>query len=158
MMIAVQILTFVVQLVSWGLAVAFGVWLHRRVPLRSLPWIGAYMVLTIPPLSLLNALLIKHVFGKQTLPLGWSNSITPGAFLVQMTTWNRLFVTIAMLLLTVLFLSDLVFVLSRAGIEPDKKAWRRLLVIRQWSTPVGMAAVMMLLIGQVAAFLLYVFL
>jgi predicted MFS family arabinose efflux permease len=115
-------------------------------------------VLTIPPLSLLNALLIKHVFGKQTLPFGWSNSITPGAFVVQMATWSRLFVTVAMLLLTVLFLSDLVFVLSRAGIEPDKKAWRRLLVIRQWSTPLGLAAIIMILLGHIAGFLLYVFL
>jgi hypothetical protein len=42
-----------------------------------------------------------------------------------------------------------VFLLYRAGIESDKKPLRRLLVIRDWSTPLGLAAVVLTMIGQV---------
>jgi hypothetical protein len=45
-------------------------------------------------------------------------------------------------------LSDVVFLLYRAGIESDKKPLRRLLVVRDWSTPLGLAAVVLTMIGQ----------
>jgi hypothetical protein len=83
--------------------------------------------------------------------------MSQGSFVVQMLTWNRLFSTVATLILTVLVLGDLVFVLAKAGVEPDKKPLLRLLVIRDWSTPLGLAAIVLTVIGQLVAMTLGVF-
>ncbi|HEX8234499.1 MAG TPA: hypothetical protein VF600_00935 [Abditibacteriaceae bacterium] len=157
MIVAAQIVSSILQLVRWGLLVAFGIWLHRRLPLRSLPWAGAYLLLTAAPLMLANTFLLRWLVGKQTLPFGWSSSMSTGAFVTKMITGSRLFGAAAMLILTIMVLSDLIFLLSRAGIEPDRKAVRRLLVLRDWSTPLGLAVIALTVVSQMFSIFLNVF-
>jgi hypothetical protein len=157
MLLAAQILSLTLHLILWGMLAAFGIWLYRRLPLRSLPWAGAYLLLTTLPLAFLNSLIVRGLFGVPTVPFGWSATMSQGSFVVQMLTWNRLFSTVATLILTVLVLGDLVFVLAKAGVEPDKKPLLRLLVIRDWSTPLGLAAIVLTVIGQLVAMTLGVF-
>jgi hypothetical protein len=152
-----QVLSLLLQLVTWGLLVAFGLWLYRRLPLRSLPWAGAYMLLTMPLLEFTNKALFSWFFGKQTLPFGGANAVSRGGLAMQTISWSYLLGAVAGLLLTLLILSDVVFLLARAGIEPDNKSLRRLLMVRQWSTPLGFTLILFTLMAQLLVLLLQIF-
>lgn len=144
----VSILSLILQCMLWGLLAAFGVWVYRRVPLRSLPWIGIYLLLSLPFVSLLNSLLLQQVIDSKTLPFGWSASMSKGDFILQLRLWSSVISTLIKLAITILLLSDCVFLLAKAGVELDRKAVRQLLFVREFSTPLGLFIVSLAIVSQ----------
>ena len=141
MILILSTFTLILQCLLWSVLAAFGVWVYRRVALSSLPWLGVYLLLTLPPLSLGNAWVLQQTVTVKTLPFGWSNAMSKGEFVAQLMLWNNLIGTIIKIAIAIMLLSDMVFLLSQAGVQPDKKAVRMLLLAREFSTPLGLIVV-----------------
>ena len=159
-MVSVSLTLFVAaKLLSWGLIVAFGVWTYRRIDLRSLPWVGAYLAY----LGLVGAVLrpimspiMEQVVEGMDLghvPFGWSL----GEF---MQIWNHggMFMgALARLALVLLVMSDVAFLLSKAGVKVEGRFLSRLLRLRERSTAWGIVMVALMFLGSAIFLLLYLY-
>ena len=76
---------------------------------------------------------------------------------MQLTAWNSLAGTVIKLAIVLLLFSDVMFLLSRAGIQPDNKAVRRLLLVREFSTPIGFFVVFLAIVSQLSVLALRLF-
>ena len=95
------------RLALWSLILASGIWIYRKFKLNSLPWLGAYLVLSVT-LSFATSVIsipIAESTIAQRFPPGWH----PFAILGY---WNRFITDLTQLMLGILILSDILFLLS----------------------------------------------
>jgi len=106
------ILAIVAQLALWGLLLAFGIWVYRRLKLRSLPWLGVYLALSVV-LSFGTPLLKMHIFDAVALrhaadPFVWSL----GEFAATWTYLEALGANLVKVIVALLVLADIAFLLE----------------------------------------------
>ena len=116
------ILTWLIRVIRWAIVFFFGIFLYRKFKLPSLPWIAAYSLAKIVPgifVPFLMGVLLKKgfepLFGEnlyKTLfahfdahPEGYK--LAAGIF-----KWQDLFGGISYLLLTLLVISEVIYIIS----------------------------------------------
>ncbi len=93
------------------LLIAFGIWVYRKIELRSLPWALAYLVLEIVS-SIIFWTLIRPRFPSGHIPLKHISQVTQyTTYLVASTAWAY----VSQLLLALLVLADCAFLINKAG-------------------------------------------
>ncbi len=158
MITALLILTVISTVLLWGLLIAFGVWTHRRFKLKSLTWLILYLVLplVVTPLTASVAQSATEAIVASTkgvYPLGMSL----GTLTATLAYWKTFTVTLAKVVLSILILSDIASVLSRAGIEVEGRFLNRLLRARAKSTSLGIAMIVLMLSGLAIWLPLYLY-
>jgi hypothetical protein len=94
--------------------------------------------------------LMGRIMNAKAVPFGG----TAGNFVVQVNMWGSLIGGTIGVLTALLILSDLAFVLSRTGMELDKEWIRKLLRVRDYSTPLGAAIILLALTTPIVLFVL----
>ncbi len=146
---AVVIFGWCFQCALWGLLIAFGIWLYRRVPVRSLPWLMAYLLLSIL-IGICMPFVMKQIISKPTAPLGWSK----GELVVQWSYGSHAIGVAIDFMILLLLLSDLTFLLQRMGVELDRELIRRLVKVRDHSTLLGIIIICLQLVVPFVAVVL----
>ena len=141
------ILAVASQLALWGLLLAFGIWAYRKLKLRSLPWLGVYLALSVV-LSFGTPILKMHIFDAAASrhaadPFGWSL----GQFAATWTYLEGFGVHLVKVIVAVLVLADIAFLLSKAGVDVEGKFLSRLLALREKTVPLGIAMIVLMVLG-----------
>src|SRR5262245_54688881 len=107
------VLTFInlaVQILLWSLLVGFGAWLYKRFRLRALPWLGAYLAV-----SLLVGLATHRVL-RALLDGGSAPAhLAVGEFLTLLAGWVTVFQGLTRLVLAILILAEITSLVARAA-------------------------------------------
>jgi hypothetical protein len=139
----------VLRLSFWGLLIAFALWVKRHVRLPSVPWLLAYSILNgllVYLLPFLIALVLDSPSTQaNTVPLNRSD------IMVGLSLWSNVIHSVNALLATLLLMSEAVFVLNKAGVEPDRKWVRQLLRVRDYSAVIGSTMIGLLLLFPLGA-------
>lgn len=140
------LLSSLVKLVLYGLLIAVGWWVYRRVRLRSLPWLGLYLLLSIP-VSFLLPLLTQRVINTagdgQLPPQGW----TMGTLVTTWISFNAVVDGLINILLAVLILSDIAFLVSTTGVPLTPRPVQQLVHLRAYSTRIGVTIALLVLVA-----------
>ena len=139
----------------WGLGLAFGLWVHRRLKLRSLPWLGIYVLLSLAlPLGMaLEKLWIDTATDLHVRPFGWSIGQVAAIW-----SYEKHFIgDLARLLLGLLILSDVAFLLSKTGIVGEGRISRGLLAVRERTIPLGIAMILSMLYIPATSLAMYLY-
>lgn len=128
----------------------FGHKTSRSCKLQSLPWLGVYVFLSVV-LSLSWPVLVRHAIdsvGMERVPFGWSVS----TFAVLLHYGGAFLSNLAGLVLGILILADMLFLLSKSGVAVEGGLLNGIMKVREWSTILGVAIVVLLLskLGVVA--------
>jgi len=148
-------LSYISYVALWTLVLVFGIWTYRRLKLRSLPWLGAYAVLSLV-LGCFKPMITRQVVdgmvSQYVPPFGWSF----GQF---MATWHyadSFIAGVTKLLLGILILSDIAFLLSKVGVEVEGSFLNRFLAMRERSISLGIAMIVFMLSGPAITLALYI--
>lgn len=87
--------------------IAFGIWVYRKIELRSLPWALTYLILNIVSNIIFYAFLKPH-FSSPT-PISYAHSFE--TFVISNAVWTNA----NQLLLTLLVLADCAILIIKAG-------------------------------------------
>lgn len=143
----------------WGSLLIFGVWAYRKFQFRSLPWLAAFLVLTLVLTfvgKFSNHYFQDHPPSVSPLFQYLSNGDTLGNTFSFLSHWAAFASNLAYLLLAILVFSDLVLLLSNAGIDVMKdKLGERLIQVRQKSTVLGIAMLLLKIVPSVGLVLLF---
>lgn len=137
------VLAWAPTLVLCALLLIFGHKTSRSCKLQSLPWLGVYVFLSVV-LSLSWPVLSRHAIdsmGMERVPFGWSVA----AFAVLLHYCGAFLSNLAGLVLGILILADMLFLLSKSGVAVEGGLLNRLMRLREWSTILGGAIVVLLL-------------
>ncbi len=148
------ILTGVSKLALVILILSFSIWTYRRLKLRSLPWVGVYLIVPlILPISVawMTGPVMDSMVSRGISPLGMSM----GGFTSAWRQWHIFIRTLIDLILIVLVLSDIAFLLSKAGVEVEGKLLSKLLSVRERSTSFGIVITALMLVGPAIWLSLY---
>lgn len=148
-------LTWLIKLVFLAFVLMIGIWIYRRMPLRSLPWIGAYLLLS-SPLSFMASLMIRQVVDETQSIVDVPFGLTLGGFLTVWSAGNGIVSNGLYILLAILIFSDLLFLLTQVGREPRWRPVQLLLQARRYSTALGSAMIALLLVPALTAASLWV--
>jgi hypothetical protein len=148
----VGLLSYIGRITLVGLLVAFGVWASRRIPLRSLPWLGAYLLLGIPIPIIMSVILGQIMQLSIATVLGLSKS----DFIAQCNIWGQFVSVMIHGLVAVLVLSDVLFLMARAGVEIERRPLHTLLALREHSTVLGTVLVCLTLLYPVTTLLVWI--
>lgn len=141
-----------------GLLIVCGWWLYRHIKLHSIPWLTVYLLLS-PILEILQRRGFSQWIGpgpgsggyiRQTFPFGW----TLGMWIAWWSYMTTLVSRSTQLILTILILSDIVYLVRRSGIELSWKPAQILLYGRQYSTPLGIILVALMMVMPTAVMLM----
>lgn len=136
-------------LALWSLILASGIWIYRKFKLNSLPWLGAYLVLSVA-LSFVTSMpptpIAEHIAVQGPLP-GWHPFALSGY-------WDHFITNLTQLMLGILILSDILFLLSKAGIKVEGTFWNTFLAVRERSTTLGVAMIITMVCGPAISLLL----
>lgn len=140
-MVGVIVLTVLVRAALWSLLIVFGFWVSRRVHLRSVPWLAAYLLAYVPLHLVLGEIfsrrLLPDKIGSHPAPFNWSIA-------ELVVSWNyaqALLGAAIHLLLALLILADVAFLLARDGTALEWRPAGSLLAFRRHSALVGMVLV-----------------
>ncbi len=145
-------LSSISRLALWSLILVSGIWIHRKFKLNSLPWLGAYLVLSVT-LSFVTSVIpipIAESTAAQRSPPGWH----PAQFFAIWGYWDRFITDLTQLMLGILILSDILFLLSKAGIKVEGTFWNTFLAVRERSTILGIAMIIIMVSGPAISLLL----
>lgn len=140
------------RLALWSLILASGIWIYRKFKLNSLPWLGAYLVLSVA-LSFAGSMIPTPIAERiiaQRFPPGWH----PVQFFAISGYWNHFITNLTQLMLGILILSDILFLLSKAGIKVEGTFWNTFLAVRERSTTLGIAMIVIMVCGPAISLLL----
>jgi hypothetical protein len=139
------------HLAFWALVIAFGVWLYRRIKLRTLPWLGAYCVLALA-LGLLMPFWHRSLFNPHSRPpFGW----TVGEFSVHFGYWAALLNALSDLLVAALVLCDVAFLASLLPGDAQSRPLRMLLRLRENTTALGVTLLAVQLAHPLTALIIW---
>ena len=146
----VAVLAWAPTLVLCALLLIFGIKTSRSCKLQSLPWLGVYVFLSVV-LSLSWPVLVRHAIdsvGMERVPFGWSVS----TFAVLLHYCGAFLSNLAGLVLGILILADMLFLLSKSGVAVEGGLLNGIMRVRELSTFLGCAIVLLLLskLGVVA--------
>lgn len=149
----IALIAFAVSSIAlWGLLLAFGIWAYRKFHFRSIPWLGAFMVLALIMTvggQLGNLYIRDHSPDEMnTLLHYFGNGITLGTLMALFSYWAMFTSNLAYLILAVLVFSDIVLLLSNAGIEVKDKFGQRFISIRQKSTVLGVSVLLLKIVSS----------
>ena len=142
----ILVLVPLVKLVLYGLLITFGWWVYRRVRLRSLPWLGLYLLLSIP-ISFLLPLLTQRVINTsgsgQLPPQGW----TMGTLVTTWISFNAVVDGLVYILLAVLILADIAFLVGTTGVPLTPRPIQQLVHLRAYSARIGLTIALLVLVA-----------
>ena len=136
------VLAWAPMFVLCALLLTFGIKTSRSCKLKSLTWLGVYVFGSVV-LSLSWPVLIRQAIdgmGMERVPVGW----TVAAFAVLVHYVGAFLSNMAGLVLGILILSDMLFLLSKAGVAVKGGLLNRILSAREWSTILGIGIVVLL--------------
>lgn len=146
---------FLPALVLWTLLLIFGVKTYRSCRLDSLPWLGIYFLVSFGS-SFGSPLLTGQAIDSMAMdvPLfGW----TLGELQVTLIHVRTFLWSSARLVLVVLVLSDIAFLLSKAGVAVEWGVLNRLIRVRERSTAWGLVMLIPLLLEPALSLVLYLY-
>ena len=146
---------FLPTLVFWALLLFFGIKTYRSCRLDSLPWLGIYIIASFG-VSLVSPSLTGQAIDSMAMgfpPFGW----TLGEFHVTLAYGRAFFSNSAQLVLAILILSDIAFLLSKAGVAVEWGFLNRLIRVRERSTAWGLVMLIPLLLEPGLSLMLYLY-
>jgi hypothetical protein len=134
--------TVLIVVLGYGLNLLFVVtvvclclWSRQRAPFKSPLWLIAYLLLP-GGISLITAPAMRHVVNHYMPLIGW----TAGTLLITLSGVSTVADSLAKVLLVILISSDVVFLLTKAGLDTGTKLAERLAVFRQHHILFGTSA------------------
>jgi hypothetical protein len=142
-------LTLGLQAATWLLLVGFGIWLYRRLRLRSLPWLVAYVALALPLSQVMPWLLDAMV--TRGAPGTW----TMGELLIVLSYATMFVESLSGLLLVVIAAGEIDVLLGRFFPGPPRRSLLLLFAAREGVVPLGVALLALRLAEPLAVTILW---
>ena len=138
------------EVATWGLLIGFGIWLSRRLPLRSLPWLGGYLALSIA-WGLVKRVIILALVDRGAIPFHW----TAGEFLVHWAYGEMVLQWLIRLVLVVMILAEITHMVSFTAFAPNLRPFGPFLAIQARPWPFGITLVALSFVGPMVAGVLW---
>jgi hypothetical protein len=148
--IALSIAAMVIGVFGLLALLAFGFWASRRADLRSLPWLGIFLVLNCQPFIFFNAWIIRRltdggeIFNSSAGGTPLTISGTP--LIILLIGAQQLLSALTGVLLALLVMADTAHLIAQSDTAIDSAAVRGLMLARKYSFAIGLCAAVLALL------------